>query len=167
MRLFLEDTFRSSRWAGCCSVSVSPKPGARSSSSCQKLLFCCQLRLLSEARLQSGASWLVGLFTSVGWANTFSLALEGTAIYKIQFSSRLVMAILGGAILPPLQGWLADNLNSIQRSLLVPLIAYDAFYGALGHRIGRADGSANRKHRPTGSRSISRSLASHHLLGCW
>jgi len=79
-------------------------------------------------------------------------ALEGPAIYKIQFSSRLVMAILGGAILP---------------QFLVPLIAYDAFYGALGYRIGRADGSANRKHRPTGSRSISRSMASHHLLGCW
>jgi FHS family L-fucose permease-like MFS transporter len=110
------------------------------------------LRLLSEARLQSGASWLVGIFTSVGWSNTFSLALEGTAIYKIQFSSRLVMAILGGAILP---------------QFLVPLIAYDAFYGALGYRIGCVDGSANRKHRPTGSRSISRSMASHHLLGCW
>ena len=72
--------------------------------------------------------WFVGLFTSDGWSNTFSLALEGTAIYKCQFSSCLVMAILGGAILPP---------------LLVPLIAYDAFYGALGHRIDRADGSAN------------------------
>ncbi len=152
MRLFLEDTFRLSRCAGCCSVSVSPKPGARSSSSCQKLLFCCRLRLLSEARLQCGESWLVGLFTSVGFSNTFSLVLEGTAIYKSQVSSRLVMAILGGAILPPLP---------------LPLIAYDAFYGALGYRIGRADGSANRKHRPTGSRSISRSMASHHLLGCW
>ena len=85
----------------------------------------------------------VGLFTSDGWSNTFSLALEGTAIYKCQVSSRLVMAILGGAILPPLQGWLADYLYSIQRSLLVPLIAYDAFYVALGHRIDRADGSAN------------------------
>jgi len=58
--------------------------------------------LLSEARLQCGESWLVGIFTSVGFSNTFSLALEGTAIYKSQVSSRLVMAILGGAILPPL-----------------------------------------------------------------
>jgi len=89
------------------------------------------------------AMWCVvaiGLFTSVGWSNTFSLALEGTGIYKSQVSSLLVMAILGGAILPPVQGWVADHLHSIQLSFLVPLIAYAyvAFYGAIGHRIGRA-----------------------------
>ncbi len=87
------------------------------------------------------AMWCVvaiGLFTSVGWSNTFSLALEGTGIYKSQVSSLLVMAILGGAILPPLQGWIADH-TSIQLSFIVPLIAYAyvAFYGAIGHRIGR------------------------------
>ncbi len=85
----------------------------------------------------------VGLFTSVGWSNTFSLALEGTGIYKSQVSSLLVMAILGGAILPPVQGWVADHLQSIQISFLVPLIAYAyvAFYGAIGHRIGRGGGN--------------------------
>jgi FHS family L-fucose permease-like MFS transporter len=82
----------------------------------------------------------VGLFTSIGWSNTFSLALEGTGIYKSQVSSLLVMAILGGAILPPLQGLLADVTN-LQISFLVPLIAYAyvAFYGLKGHRIGRHD----------------------------
>ncbi len=51
----------------------------------------------------------VGLFTSIGWSNTFSLALEGTGIYKSQVSSLLVAAILGGAILPPLQGHIAES----------------------------------------------------------
>jgi FHS family L-fucose permease-like MFS transporter len=80
----------------------------------------------------------VGLFTSIGWSNTFSLALEGTGVYKSQVSSLLVMAILGGALLPPLQGWIADHSN-IQFSFIVPLIAYAyvAFYGAVGHKIGR------------------------------
>ncbi|HEU5072507.1 MAG TPA: MFS transporter, partial [Verrucomicrobiae bacterium] len=87
------------------------------------------------------AMWCVvaiGLFTSIGWSNTFSLALEGTGIYKSQVSSLLVMAILGGAILPPLQGKIAD-LFSIQVSFIVPLIAYSyvAFYGAKGHNIGK------------------------------
>jgi len=92
----------------------------------------------------------VGVFTSVGWSNTFSLALEGTGIYKSQVSSLLVMAILGGAILPPVQGWVADHLHSIQLSFLVPLIAYAyvAFYGAIGHRIGRGE-TANRPSDPT------------------
>jgi FHS family L-fucose permease-like MFS transporter len=80
----------------------------------------------------------VGLFTSIGWSNTFSLAIEGTGIYKSQASSLLVMAILGGAILPPVQGRIADRWN-LQLSYLVPLIAYVyvAFYGWKGHKMGR------------------------------
>ncbi|MDB6019535.1 MAG: Fucose permease [Pedosphaera sp.] len=90
------------------------------------------------------AMWCVvaiGLFTSIGWSNTFSLALEGTGIYKSQVSSLLVMAILGGAVLPPLQGKIADLTGNLQISFIVPLIAYAyvAFYGLKGHRIGRKD----------------------------
>ncbi|HEY9174302.1 MAG TPA: sugar MFS transporter [Verrucomicrobiae bacterium] len=100
--------------------------------------------LLLTAILVGGkvAMWCVvavGLFTSIGWSNTFSLALEGTGIYKSQVSSLLVMAILGGAILPPVQGKIADLTHSLQLSFIVPLIAYAyvAFYGWKGHRIGR------------------------------
>ena len=100
--------------------------------------------LLLTAILVGGpvAMWCVvavGLFTSIGWSNTFSLALEGTGVLKSQVSSLLVMAILGGAILPPLQGLVADVTKNLPLSFIVPLIAYAyvAFYGALGHRIGR------------------------------
>jgi MFS transporter, FHS family, L-fucose permease len=51
----------------------------------------------------------VGLFSSIGWPNIFSLALEGTAVYKSQVSSLLVMAILGVAILPVALGKIADT----------------------------------------------------------
>jgi len=100
--------------------------------------------LLITAILVGGpvAMWCVvavGLFTSIGWSNTFSLALEGTGIYKSQVSSLLVMAILGGAVLPPLQGKIADLTGNLQISFIVPLIAYAyvAFYGIKGHKIGR------------------------------
>ena len=100
--------------------------------------------LLLTAILLGGkmAMWCVvaiGLFTSIGWSNTFSLALEGTGVLKSQVSSLLVMAILGGAILPPVQGFIADATKNLQISFIVPLIAYAyvAFYGAVGHRIGR------------------------------
>ena len=88
------------------------------------------------------AMWCVvaiGLFTSIGWSNTFSLALEGTGILKSQVSSLLVMAVLGGAILPPVQGYIADATKNLQLSFIVPLIAYAyvAFYGAKGHKMGR------------------------------
>lgn len=79
-----------------------------------------------------------GLFISIGWSNTFALALEGTGIYKSQVSSVLVMGLLGGALLPPLQGYIAD-IAGLQISYLVPLVAfiYVAFYGWKGCRIGR------------------------------
>lgn len=100
--------------------------------------------LLLTAILVGGkaAMWCVvavGLFTSIGWSNTFSLALEGTGVYKSQVSSLLVMAILGGAILPPIQGRIADLTHNLQVSFIVPLIAYAyvAFYGFKGHSIGR------------------------------
>ena len=50
------------------------------------------------------------------------------------------MAIVGGAVLPPLQGRIADLTRNLQISFLVPLIAYAyvAFYGWRGHRMGRA-----------------------------
>ena len=99
--------------------------------------------LLLTAILVGGklAMWCVvavGLFTSIGWSNTFSLALEGTGVLKSQVSSLLVMAILGGAILPAILGKVADVWN-LQVSFIVPLIAYTyvAFYGAKGHTIGR------------------------------
>lgn len=100
--------------------------------------------LLLTAILVGGrvAMWCVvavGLFTSIGWSNTFSLAIEGVGPYKSQASSLLVMAILGGALLPPLQGLVADASHNLQLSFLVPLVAYAyvAFYGAVGHKIGR------------------------------
>jgi FHS family L-fucose permease-like MFS transporter len=100
--------------------------------------------LLATAVLAGGpvAMWCVvgvGLFSSIGWSNTFSLAIEGVGIYKSQASSLLVMAILGGAILPPLQGRIADLTKNLQISFVVPMIAYTyvAFYGAIGHRLGR------------------------------
>jgi FHS family L-fucose permease-like MFS transporter len=82
----------------------------------------------------------VGLFTSIGWPNIFSLALDGMGIHKSQVSSLLVMAILGGAILPPVQGWIADVTKNLQLSFIVPLLAYAyvAFYGAVGHRFGKS-----------------------------
>jgi len=99
--------------------------------------------LLLTAILVGGkiAMWCVvsvGLFTSIGWSNTFSLALEGTGIHKSQVSSLLVMAILGGALLPPLQGFIADHVG-LELSFIVPLVAYTyvAFYGWKGHKIGR------------------------------
>ncbi len=81
----------------------------------------------------------VGLFCSVMWSNIFSLAIEGLGPLKSQASSLLVFGILGGGVLPWLQGWIADN-RDIQTSFIVPLVAfaYVAFYGLYGYKAGRS-----------------------------
>jgi len=100
--------------------------------------------LLAIAMLMGGkvAMWCVvgvGLFTSIGWPNIFSLALDGMGVYKSQVSSLLVMAVLGGALLPPLMGLIADITHDLKFAFIVPLIAYAyvAFYGWKGHKVGR------------------------------
>ncbi len=105
--------------------------------------------LLAIAILVGGkmAMWCVvgvGLFTSIGWPNIFSLALDGMGVYKSQVSSLLVMAVLGGAVLPFVMGAIADLTHNLQSAFIVPLIAYAyvAFYGWKGHKIGRPNQAA-------------------------
>jgi FHS family L-fucose permease-like MFS transporter len=101
------------------------------------------IALLATGIMASGdtAKWAIlgiGMFCSVMWSNIFSLAIEGLGPLKSQGSSLLVMAILGGAILPPIQGAVADHA-SIQTSFIVPVVAfaYICFYGVYGYRAGR------------------------------
>lgn len=71
-----------------------------------------------------------GLFCSVMWPCIFSLSLAGLGKYTNQASSLLVMMILGGAVIPPLQGLISDK-TGIHFSYIVPLLgfAYLAYFG--------------------------------------
>ena len=70
-----------------------------------------------------------GLFCSIMWPCIFSLSISGLGKYTAQGSAFLIMMILGGAIIPPLQGKLADIFN-IQSSywLAVLCFIYLLFY---------------------------------------
>ncbi|NJO02807.1 MAG: sugar MFS transporter [Bacteroidia bacterium] len=77
----------------------------------------------------------IGLFNSIMWSNIFTLAIAGLGKYTSQGSSLLVMAILGGALIPLLQGTMADSAG-LKRSFIVPMIgyAYLCFYGFKGSK---------------------------------
>lgn len=70
-----------------------------------------------------------GLFCSIMWPCIFTLSIAGLGKYTSQGSAFLVMMILGGAIIPPLQGKLADIFN-IQSSYWIAVLcfAYLLFY---------------------------------------
>ena len=52
-----------------------------------------------------------GLFCSIMWPSIFSLSIQGLGKFTSQGSAFLVMMILGGAIIPPIQGKLADIIG--------------------------------------------------------
>jgi MFS transporter, FHS family, L-fucose permease len=96
--------------------------------------------LLAGAIGSSGtpAMWMVvgiGLFNSIMWSNIFTLAIDGLGKYTAQGSSLLVMAILGGALITPLQGLVSEQVG-VQLSFLVPIgcYAYICYYGFWGSR---------------------------------
>ena len=64
-----------------------------------------------------------GLFCSIMWPCIFTLSITGLGKYTAQGSAFLVMMILGGAIIPPLQGKLAD-IFSIQSSYWVAILCF-------------------------------------------
>ena len=66
----------------------------------------------------------------------FSLALNGLGKHTSQGAGILCLAIVGGAIVPLLQGILADSLG-VQLAFILPLLCYlyIAFYGIKGSRL--------------------------------
>lgn len=70
-----------------------------------------------------------GLCCSIMWPSIFALAVAGLGKYTSQGSAFLIMMILGGSIIPPIQGVLADT-SGIHLSYVIPVIgfAYLAFF---------------------------------------
>ena len=91
--------------------------------------------ILTSGEISMWCMLSIGLFNSIMWSNIFTLAIDGLGKYTSQGSSLLVMMILGGALLPPLQGLLADKTN-VQFAFIIPLIAYLylIFYGFKGYK---------------------------------
>lgn len=92
--------------------------------------------LLSVAILWPGmrgayAIVVSSFFLSVMFPTIFALGLKGLGPNTKLAGSLLVMAIVGGAIFPPLHGLIARNTGSVAKGYIVPLLGYVvvAFYG--------------------------------------
>lgn len=64
-----------------------------------------------------------GLACSIMWPSIFTLAITGLGKYTAQGSAFLVMMILGGGIIPPLQGKLSDIIG-IHSSYFIPVLCF-------------------------------------------
>ena len=86
------------------------------------------------------ALWLIvlcGLMNAIMWPVIFPLAITGLGPFTKQGSSFLVMGIVGGALIPPLMGWLATHGGGLRVAFVVPALCYLylLFYALSGYRV--------------------------------
>ncbi len=79
--------------------------------------------LFSSGKLAIYAFMSGGLFCSIMWPCIFTLAIAGLGKYTTQGSAFLIMMILGGGIIPPIQGKLAD-LIGIHQSYWIAVLCF-------------------------------------------
>ena len=80
---------------------------------------------VSTAGVIAGYSLLaIGLMNSIMFPTIFSLASEGLGPRAADGSGVICVAIVGGAIIPPLTGHLADLTGSLSTALVLPAFCY-------------------------------------------
>jgi len=80
---------------------------------------------------------LTSLFMSIMFPTIFTLGLAGLGPNKRIASSLIVMAIIGGAIFPPLTGLMAERLHSLAMAMFVPLVCF-LVIAWFGRRVTRS-----------------------------
>jgi FHS family L-fucose permease-like MFS transporter len=95
--------------------------------------------IFGEGRAAMWAILAVGLCNSIMFPTIFSMALHGLGRHTGQGSGILCMAIVGGAIVPFVQGMLADRIG-VQPSFFVPAVCYGfiLFFGLRYANLHRA-----------------------------
>ena len=86
----------------------------------------------------------VGLFYSIMFPTIFTEAIDGLGRHTGQASGILCMAIVGGAVIPPLTGQLADGIG-IHYCFILPALCYlyIAWYGLKGRATDAKPATAN------------------------
>jgi len=97
------------------------------------------IAMLSGGSVAMWAILAVGLFNSIMFPTIFTLAIDGLGIHTGQGSGILCVAIVGGAIIPVIQGAFADSIG-IQYAFFLPVLCYIfiAYYGTKGYQQTRS-----------------------------
>jgi FHS family L-fucose permease-like MFS transporter len=98
------------------------------------------LIILHLGWISVAALFLSCFFMSIMYPTIFALGIRGLGGHTKFGSSLIVMAIVGGALMPPLMGWIAD-IYGMRIGFVMPLIcfAYIMFYAAFWPALERLD----------------------------
>ena len=97
------------------------------------------LTLISMMSFGHVAVWsilAVGLFNSIMFPSIFTLGIAEMGPLTGEASGLLVIAIVGGAIIPEIQGVLADHIG-IHHAFILPVLCYMfiTYYGLKGYKV--------------------------------
>lgn len=99
----------------------------------------CLVVFLKLGWLSVACVFLSYFFMSIMFPTIFALGIFGLGARAKRASAYIVMAIMGGALLPKLMGFVADR-SDISRGFIVPMVcfAFVAFYGLNWPRFSNA-----------------------------
>ena len=93
------------------------------------------ISMLSTGHIALWSIILVGFFNSIMFPSIFTLGVAELGPLTGDGSGIMIMAIVGGALIPELQGWIADRIG-IHHAFFVPVICYlyILFYALIGSK---------------------------------
>ena len=97
------------------------------------------ISILTTGEIAMWSILAVGLFNSIMFATIFTLAVSNLYEHTNQGSGILCTAIVGGAIIPLIQGYVADQVG-LTTAFVIPILCYlyIAWYGIRGHQVRTA-----------------------------
>jgi FHS family L-fucose permease-like MFS transporter len=96
--------------------------------------FLCLMGVFADGLVAVYSILGINFFMSIMFPTIFALGVKGLGDFTKLGSSLIIMAIVGGAILPPVMGYMADEIG-IQESFILPCLCFTVivWYGWKGY----------------------------------
>ena len=97
----------------------------------------CLVGVFAGGKLAVYAILGTNFFMSIMFPTIFALGVKDLGEQTKLGSSFIIMAIAGGAIVPPVMGLIADQTHNIQLAFILPLLCFlvVTYYGLAGHKV--------------------------------
>ena len=99
-------------------------------------MFLCLVTIFGSGIITLYAVIGISFFMSIMFPTIFALGISHLGSDTKSGSSLIIMSIVGGAVLPPILGFISDNTQNIQYGYVVPLVCFAVvlFFGLKGYR---------------------------------
>lgn len=97
----------------------------------------CLVAIYGDGNSPVYATIAIAFFMSIMFPTIFSLGIKDLGGDTKFGSSLIIMSIVGGALLPPVFGYISDASNNIQYSYIVPLLCFVVvlIFGLKGYKV--------------------------------